>query len=1482
MNEQKFSYRAIKVQKGQQRKGFLTVEPFNNAINSSQLSLVLNMIFASRKKKWCARVNRALNRTLDIKLTVGAFDLGTPSLSAQQDAVAPFNTVTTKLIGDDTGPQYFNYDTVTGAVSVRQDLRLDTNTFYRLRIEAKDGGTPALSATALVEITVQRNLFTPSFTNLTYETTILETQAIGTTVIRLLATDQDSNRPHNVTSFAMFSAQVSDLGVPSLTNTQQLASVVINVIRNQNPPFFFNTPYETTINRTTFQNTQVFQVSARDNDLQAPYNTISYAIIGDDTANIFFNIDNNGLIRLSQSVAGESTPLYTVRVLATDGGSPSRSATATVKINIRRNLFAPAWVNQNLETTIPETTSPGSQVLTVQARDNDISAPENQFRYSWNSVNNFNNQFFLDSSSGQISYRVTATDLGSPALTSVPVTVVINIRRNRFPPVFQNEPYSRALGANVQIGTSVVTVTATDADTFSPFNVVSYSIIGDDNAQNLFSVAGNGVITLTSSINTDSNNVYRLRVVASDGGNPSLTDTTIVYVNVTRNLLPPQFQPTQYSVAISETRALATAITAVTAVDNDLTAPNNVVRYTLAGNAKALEFFTVGSSSGQVSLIKPIYDDPDNTSVYQLTVTAMDMGFPALSAINTATVSVSIFRNRFAPEFLSQPYFAVVTRETNTGTQIYTVTVTDRDTQLRLLARDGGYPSLTATAILNITVQRNLFPPVFSHSDITAPNNVIRYSAIGDADAPNYFYVNPIDGRVTLLNSVLNTGRSGYSIIISRTTETLGFILPAYTNRISENLAVGQPVTTVTAQPQTLSYVWMKNRAILTEGSLNTPDIVYDIIGFSDGPDYFNISSVTGSIFVRQDLRLDLNKKTLYYLQVRARKTFSNGEQTATTQVNITVTRNENTPFFSTQVYETTVPETLALGSSVIQLLATDQDAFDVVVYEVIPRAGVTDKFYLSPSSGLISLRTVLTSDTTFRYNFTVKARDQSSPEKSSFATVIVNVRRSSFPPVFIRTPYQANVDTNTAVGTQFYTVTATDSDLLGSIRYEVNGYFSAPAYFSVNPSSGEIIVLNSLLSDVALNYVLGVKAYDTSVPSQVTYANVTINVNRNPSAPVFTPQTYSRTVPEDYALDTGLLTLARTLTSITTNQFQITVSVTDNGIPPRVCTFPAQVTIQVLRNQFDPFFLNEPYVTTIPETTNIGVNVLQVTARDQDTGTSFNNITYQLIGDDTMPSYFALNTLTGQITVRSVLTAETRDSYQGRIVAFDSGSPPRSATATAKIFITRNLNKPVFNPTNYAETILETLSIGTSILRVTATDADRIFNVYGTDQGSPNQISDIPASVTINIIRNQNPPVFVQEPYSTSISFTVPSNTFVYDVNATDADTRAPFNEIRYSIIGDDRAPQLFNIDQFTGVIRTSSQSLITDSNTAYTIRVVATDGGNPSRSDTSSVLAPYNTLVFNLIGQNTAGEFFEVNSGSGFIYVKKSLTLAPLNTYV
>lgn len=79
-------------------------------------------------------------------------------------------------------------------------FQLDYST-PQLRIEARDGGIPALSATVLADINVRRNLFAPAFLNLTYEVTIPETTNVGSSLVQVRATDQDVRAPHNVTVF---------------------------------------------------------------------------------------------------------------------------------------------------------------------------------------------------------------------------------------------------------------------------------------------------------------------------------------------------------------------------------------------------------------------------------------------------------------------------------------------------------------------------------------------------------------------------------------------------------------------------------------------------------------------------------------------------------------------------------------------------------------------------------------------------------------------------------------------------------------------------------------------------------------------------------------------------------------------------------------------------------------------------------------------------------------------------------------------------------------------------------------------------------------------------------------------------------------------------------------------------------------------------------------------------------------------------------
>lgn len=92
---------------------------------------------------------------------------------------------------------------------------------------------------------------------------------------------------------------------------------------------------------------------------------------------------------------------------------------------------------------------------------------------------------------------------------------------------------------------------------------------------------------------------------------------------------------------------------------------------------------------------------------------------------------------------------------------------------------------------MDITVQRNIFPPIFTNNDVIriviqentavgtliadvnatdadpdAPNNVFSYSGIGDGDATTYFFVNPVDGKITLLKSVNGSRISGFRVSV--------------------------------------------------------------------------------------------------------------------------------------------------------------------------------------------------------------------------------------------------------------------------------------------------------------------------------------------------------------------------------------------------------------------------------------------------------------------------------------------------------------------------------------------------------------------------------------------------------------------------------------------------------------------------------------------------------------------------------------------
>ena len=108
-------------------------------------------------------------------------------------------------------------------------------------------------------------------------------------------------------------------------------------------------------------------------------------------------------------------------------------------------------------------------------------------------------------------------------------------------------------------------------------------------------------------------------------------------------------------------------------------------------------------------------------------------------------------------------------------------------------------------------------------------------------------------------------------------------------------------------------------------------------------------------------------------------------------------------------------------------------------------------------------------------------------------------------------------------------------------------------------------------------------------------------------------------------------------------------------------------------------------------------------------------------------------------------------------------------------------------------------------------------MKVVARDQGLP-QLSSVESNVIVNVSRNNVPPVFIRQPYFNSLPEDSAEGILVYTVQAVDNDDKFPFNDVTYSIIGDDSATFIFNISSTDGEIRLT-RSILFETETSYRV---------------------------------------------------------------
>nr|XP_055033338.1 protocadherin alpha-2-like [Misgurnus anguillicaudatus] len=273
---------------------------------------------------------------------------------------------------------------------------------------------------------------------------------------------------------------------------------------------------------------------------------------------------------------------------------------------------------------------------------------------------------------------LTATDGGNPPKSgTLSITVIVlDINDNR--PVFTRDSYSTTLQENVPLGTVIITINATDLDD-GMNGEIEYSLGEnvDGQVRDLFMLNKvTGELEVRGKIDFEDTDVFKLDVQASDKGQPPLiaeAELSIKVIDVNDN--SPEIEITSLSSVISENANPGTAVALISVSDKD-SGVNGKVICTLPENVP----FELKSSFKQnmYSLVIKGRLDREETSRYEITITATDLGQPPLSSSKTLNIQVSDVNDN-SPEF-SQNVFELYLPENNApGGSVFSITALDKD-----------------------------------------------------------------------------------------------------------------------------------------------------------------------------------------------------------------------------------------------------------------------------------------------------------------------------------------------------------------------------------------------------------------------------------------------------------------------------------------------------------------------------------------------------------------------------------------------------------------------------------------------------------------------------------------------------------------------------------------------------------------------------------------------------------------------------------
>lgn len=314
------------------------------------------------------------------------------------------------------------------------------------------------------------------------------------------------------------------------------------------------------------------------------------------------------------------------------------------------------------------------------------------------------------------------------------------------------------------------------------------------------------------------------------------------------------------------------------------------------------------------------------------------------------------------------------------------------------------------------------------------------------------------------------------------------------------------------------------------------------------------------------------------------------------------------------------------------------------------------------------------------------------------------------------------------------------------------------------------------------------------------------------------------------------------------------------------------------------PYFSQHNYQVQVAENQPPGTSVIIMSASDPDPGdTGRVSYSFAPLMNSRSSDYFHIHPDTGLITTTQILDREHMDLHYFRVTATDHGTSRLSGTTMVAITVSdRNDHSPIFEQSEYRETIRENVEEGYPILQLRATDLDSPSNaniryrfvgdmvviaraafeidprsglittrgvvdretnehytllVEASDQGKEPGPRSATVKVFITVLdENDNVPQFSEKRYVVAVKEDVRPHSEILRISATDQDKDSNA-AVHYNIISGNSRGQ-FSIDSVTGEIQVVAP-LDFETEREYTLRVRAQDNGRPPLSNNTGIVS-------------------------------------------